>query len=256
MEKTLNRKPFQGVFNIVRFNWHFYLIALFLFVFSFSFSIYVVPNARLFFKITSILIFYSVFISLFVSYYIYDFKDFYSLKWIESIDIKKPRNIININAGFDETSAIFDTKFPYGNLKVLDFYNSCINTEISIERARKSYPAYKNTKSISIYKVPINNEFSELIFLIFAAHEIRKSKDRIIFFKELNRVLEQNGKIILIEHLRDLPNFLAFNIGFFHFHSKKTWQNDIEKANLKINTEYKLTIFTSLFIIEKNGNSS
>ncbi len=256
MEKSLNRKPFQGVFNIVRFNWHFYLIALFFFIFSILFSIYAISNARLFFKITSILIFYSVFISLLVSYYIYDFKDFYSLKWIEFIDVEKPKNIININAGFDETSAIIQNKFPKANLKVLDFYDSNFNTEISIERARKAYPAYKNTIGVSFNNLPIKDEFSELILLIFAAHEIRKSGERIIFFKELNRILENNGKVILVEHLRDLPNFLAFNIGFFHFHSKKTWLNDIKKSNLKISSEHKLTIFTSLFVIEKNGNPS
>ncbi len=256
MEKVIKRKPFQGVFNIVRFNWHFYLMALLLFIFSFLFSTYAVSNARLFFKIILILIFYSVFISLFISYYIYDFKEFYSLKWLEFIDVEKRKNIININAGFDETSAIIENKFPNGNLKVLDFYDSNFNTEMAIERARKAYPAYKNTKKVSFYDLPIKDEFSELIFLIFAAHEIRKSNDRNTFFKELNRILDNNGKIILIEHLRDLPNFLAFNIGFFHFYSKKTWLNDIEKSNLKISSEHKLTIFTSLFIIEKNGNPS
>jgi ubiquinone/menaquinone biosynthesis C-methylase UbiE len=256
MDKTLNRKPFQGVFNIVRFNWHFYLLALFFFILFFFLASFGEKNIRLFFKITSILIFHSVFISLIVSYYIYDFKDFYSLNWLEFIELEKQKNIININAGFDETSAIIENKFPNGNLKVLDFYDRNFNTEISIERARQAYPAYKNTKNVSFYNLPIKDDFSELIFLIFAAHEIRKSKDRIIFFKELNRILEKKGKIILVEHLRDLPNFLAFNIGFLHFYSKKTWQNDIEKANLKITTEHKLTLFTSLFIIEKNGNPS
>ena len=256
MEKIIKRKPFQGVFNIVRFNWHLYFLAIILLVCSILFSIYAVPNTRLFLKITSVLIFYSVFISLFVSYYIYDFKDFYSLKWIEFIDVENPKNIININAGFDETSAIIENKFQNGNLKVLDFYDSNFNTEISIERARKAYPAHKNTKIVNFSKLSINDNSSDLIFLIFAAHEIRKSKDRIIFLKELNRILENNGKIILVEHLRDLPNFFAFNIGFFHFYSKKTWINDIEKANLKIIKEQKLTFFTSLFILEKNGNPS
>ena len=92
--------------------------------------------------------------------------------------------------------------------------------------------------------------------MIFAAHEIRKPEQRTAFFKEVDRILKSNGKIILVEHLRDLPNFLAFNIGFFHFHSKKSWINDIEKSNFKVIKEQKLTMFTSLFILEKNGNPS
>lgn len=252
MEKIINRKPFQGVFNIVRFNWHFYVLAfiiviLIYFLRQFSFG---------FWQIIMLFILLPVSISLLVSFFIYDFKDFYSLKWIEFIDVEKPKNIININAGFDETSAIIKNKFPNENLKVLDFYDRNFNTEISIERARKAYPAYKNTIFVKANNLPIKNESTDLVFLIFAAHEIRKTIDRIIFLKELNRILENKGKIILIEHLRDLPNLLAFNIGFFHFYSKKTWLNNLEKANLKITTEHKLTLFTSLFIIEKNGNPS
>lgn len=256
MEKTLNRKPFQGVFNIVRFNWHFYLSAIWIFRFVFL-IIKTTIGLRFYFWINVLfLIAYSVLISLLVSYYIYDFKDFYSLNWLKLINVEKPKNIININAGFDETSLILEVKFPNSELKVLDFYNPEKNTEISIERARKYYPPYENTIVVEADNLSIQDNFSELIFLIFAAHEIRKSNDRIIFFQELNRILEKNGKIILIEHLRDFSNFLAFNIGFFHFHSKKTWINDIEKANLKISSDHKLTIFTLLFIIEKNGNPS
>jgi ubiquinone/menaquinone biosynthesis C-methylase UbiE len=256
MEKTVNRKPFQGVFNIVRFNWHFYVIALIFFAF-----ILICQNISIgFWKfIWTILIFwiaYGVSISLVVSYFIYDFKKFYTLKWLELIQIEKPKNIININAGFDETSLIIEDKFPNSNLKILDFYDAHLTTEISIERARQVYPSHKKTKKIFIDNLPIKNAFSELIFLIFSAHEIRKPEKRIIFFKELNRILDENGKIILVEHLRDIPNFLAFNVGFFHFYSKKTWGNNLEKANLKIDSEHKLTIFTSLFIIKKNGSSS
>ncbi len=252
MEKSLNRKPFQGVFNIVRFNWHFYILALFLILLIYIFKGFYIK----FWQILIFLILLPLIISLLVSYYIYDFKDFYSLKWLEFIEIKNPKNIININAGFDETSQIIENLYPNSNLKVLDFYNPKLNTEISIERARKTYPAYKNTKNVSFSDLPIKHEFSELIFLIFAAHEIRKENERIEFFKELNRILAKKGKIILVEHLRDLPNFLAFNIGFLHFYSKKYWISDIQNANLKITKEHKLTLFTSLFIIEKNGNPS
>ncbi len=256
MEKTVNRKPLQGVFNIIRFNWHYYVSAMLIFGFVVICQNIYLGLWKLFWTALIFYITYSVLISLLVSYYIYDFKDFYSLNWLKLINVEKPKNIININAGFDETSLILEDKFPNSELKVLDFYNPEKNTEISIERARKSYPPYENTIVVEADNLSIQDNISDLIFLIFAAHEIRKSYDRIIFFQELNRILEKNGKIILIEHLRDFSNFLAFNIGFFHFHSKKTWKNDIEKASLKISSEYKLTIFTSLFIIEKNGNPS
>lgn len=164
MEKTLNRKPLQGVFNIVRFNWHFYVIAILIFGFVLICQNISLGLWKLFWTALIFCITYGVLISLLISYYIYDFKDFYSLNWLKLVNVEKPKNIININAGFDETSLILEDKFPNGNLKILDFYNQNLTTEISIERARKAYPPIKNTKNIFINNLPIEDNFSELIF--------------------------------------------------------------------------------------------
>jgi hypothetical protein len=62
-------------------------------------------------------------------------------------------------------------------------------------------------------------------------------------------VLRDGGKIIVMEHLRDLPNFLAYTIGFFHFHSRAAWIKSFELAELKLEWEEKQTSFISLFIL-------
>ena len=77
-----------------------------------------------------------------------------------------------------------------------------------------------------------------------AFQQIRNNDERIIFFKELNRILKSNGKIIVTEHLQDLPNFLAYNIGFFHFHSKRTWLKTFSRADFKVINEIKITQIT------------
>jgi hypothetical protein len=66
----------------------------------------------------------------------------------------------------------------------------------------------------------------------------------------MKRVLKLNGKIIVTEHLRDFPNFLAYTIGFFHFHSKKTWKKTFQEADLKVSEEIKITPFLTTFILE------
>lgn len=91
--------------------------------------------------------------------------------------------------------------------------------------------------------------------MILSAHEIRNEIERIELFKELNRVIKLNGQIYVTEHLRDFPNFLAYNIGFFHFHTKSSWLKTFNDANLKIRQEIKLTPFISTFILYKNGNT-
>jgi len=254
MEKIINRKPFQGLTNIIRFNWHFYLLAIISISILAFIRIYWFQN--FYFDILQILILFSFLASLVVSSYVYDYSGFYKMDWLQQINFNRTATIANINAGFDETSAILQSKFQTSELLVFDFYDPKKHTEVSIKRARKLYPSYPGTISIDTKTIPFGDSKIDSVFLIFAVHEIRNQEERITFFKELNRVLHDDGKIILIEHLRDFANFSAFNIGFFHFYSKRNWIKTVQNSNLKIASETKLTPFTSLFIISKNGITS
>ncbi len=53
------------------------------------------------------------------------------------IDESEVKQILNINAGFDETSFIIKNNFPNADLNVFDFYDAEIHTEPAIVRARK-----------------------------------------------------------------------------------------------------------------------
>ncbi|MCG2612848.1 class I SAM-dependent methyltransferase [Terrimonas sp. NA20] len=245
------RMPFQGVYNIIRFNWHFYLIALAaltaLLIISNSFSTPVQFTIR----ILCILLALSVSSSVFVSYYIYDASGFYEMNWLSSADLKTAKDLVNIHAGFDETSALIQEKFKDCSLQVFDFYDPKQHTEISIRRARAAYPAYPNTQNINTTQVPLPDSSVDVVFLIFAAHEIRQEKERVNFIRDISRTLRADGKIILIEHLRDVPNFAAFNIGFFHFYSKRIWLKVVEDAGLANVQIRPINPFVKLFVISK-----
>ena len=136
MEKI--RKPFQGVFNIIRFNWHFYVMALTLIIIFFSAAYCFEKPIQILSYSVGILIAFSTIVSLLVSYYIYDLSGLYDLNWIVS---KGTENlIVNINAGFDETTVLLKNKFKSVEIISLDFYDPIKQTEISIKRARKAYP--------------------------------------------------------------------------------------------------------------------
>lgn len=247
------RKPFQGILNIIRFNWHFYVLAI-LFIFSLLFlSNFANSIIRIVLQLISFLISTIILISLAVSYYVYDLSEFYTFDWIKHDDTEI--SIININAGFDETSALIKRKFINSKFSVLDFYNPQKHTEASIKRARKQYPAYPNTIEIDTSKIDLVSNSVDKIFIILSAHEIRSKVERIVFFSELNRILKPKGQIVVIEHLRDISNFLAYNIGSFHFYSKSSWANTFSKSNLKVVTEIKNTPFISTYTLEKNGNT-
>ena len=74
---------------------------------------------------------------------------------------------------------------------------------------------------------------------------------RVQFFEETKRVLKKDGIIILSEQFRDTTNFLFFNIGAFHFLSKKEWIKAITEADLQIVANKKITPFANMLLIKK-----
>jgi SAM-dependent methyltransferase len=236
-----NRKPFQGVKNIIHFNWPFYLVAGIS-----SLVCLAMTSISWVFFLLAILILLITSISLFSSYWIYDHSNLYSLPWLDT-DLLTNKKILNIHSGFNELDTVLPRKL---DVTTLDFYNEKRHTEKSIQRARKRFPS-PNSISIKTNHIPYPDSSVNAIILFLAAHEIRQSTERHEFFKELHRMLKPNGRIYITEHLRDLPNFLAYNIGFFHFHSKKTWLNCFEKTGFSVCCNTKTTPFISTFTLSK-----
>lgn len=247
-----DRKPYQGVLNIIRFNWHFYLIAaIAITVLLFVSSILSSPFRTVILSV-SVLVLASILLSLFVSYYIYDYSKLYHLKWLPKI---QKDHVLTVNAGFDEISPLLKKKYPDINLSICDFFNPKNHTEISIKRARKAYPLDEDVITITTNEVPFADKKFDYTLAILSAHEIRNHQERVAFFKELARVTKDEGRIIVTEHLRDHNNFFAYNIGSFHFLSKNTWKETFLNSGIVIENEIKLTPFISTFILKKNGNT-
>lgn len=251
----IGRNSFQGVINIIRFNWHLYALSVvglaLLTVFGFW-------AGDKFLSLSYIVVFLAgiqIATSLAVSFYIYDLSGLYKFGWLPDMDYSLHLQILNVNAGFDETSYLLEEKFKNSELVALDFYDAKQHTEASIKRARKAYPAYRNTMNASTHKLPFRNAYFHMSFAVLSAHEIRNNIERASFFKELKRTLKPDGEIVVIEHMRDLNNFLAFNIGCFHFHSKTVWNTTFEDAGLRIDKEIKITPFLTTFILKANGDT-
>jgi SAM-dependent methyltransferase len=244
----VKRRSFQGVLNILSFNRHFYIfgfISLSLIIGSkwiFSWS-----NNLYWFVIIAFM--YGLIMPLVVSAYVYDFSGFYNFNWLKGINIEDSTDKfnLNINAGFDETSYIIKNILPQSHLQVYDFYDAKQHTERAIVRARKISVVYENTQQINSGYIPLNDNSADHIFLLSAIHEIRKQDEKVQFLKECRRVCKPTGKVIMVEHLRDFPNFAAFTIGFTHFFSKATWRKAFKQAGFTSFKETKFTPFMSIF---------
>ncbi len=261
LQTTLTRKPFQGVGNIVRFNWHFYVLAALLVILLLALQLWAgawLPAwVHIGMQMGVGLAVGSTLVSLVVSYYVYDYSDLYQFQWLANLPINATKSetikvptMVNIHAGFDETSEALVAHYSQATWYVFDFYAAAQHTEVSIERARKVYPPYPNTQKINTSQLPLAKDTVTCIFCLLAAHEIRNNEERVVFFKQLQQAIHPTGCIVVVEHLRDIANFLAYQAGFFHFLSRQTWLTTFASADLQITKEFQITPFLRGFVME------
>src|SRR5882724_7161776 len=112
------RRKFQGVLNILSFNRHFYVFGLGVLAILLG-SRWIIEWPDVIFWSVIIAFLYGLIMPLIVSAYVYDFSGYYELQWLTNLisDYKTIKQIVNINAGFDETSFIIKREFPNSDLR-------------------------------------------------------------------------------------------------------------------------------------------
>jgi SAM-dependent methyltransferase len=249
------RGRFEGVANLVLFNWPMYVASLIISGAAAYVARLDLPRPwRTAAKIVAGLSFGYLANSLLVSHCIYDRSWLYHWRWIRALLPQAPNRIVNVHAGFDESSAALQRLFPQAEMKVLDFYDPAQHTEPSIERARRFRPATIPAQQIDTVSWGTDPDSADLILVFLAAHEIRRQDQRIAFFREARRTLHPNGSVVVVEHLRDRHNFLAFGPGFLHFRSRRTWANTFAAADLAVRRTFRITPFVNVFQLVRSDS--
>lgn len=250
------RGALQGSKNVIRFNWHFYVFAGACACLLLLIREQVDPVVRSVVDIVLILTIAPTFTSMAVSLYVYDLSDLYTLKWLDRITLEKVDTIVSITAGFDEFSTLLKERFSSSTFVHLDIYDVERHTELSIRRARAAYPLPSDVRHVASTSLQLPDASMDVAFLLLSAHEIRNTEERHALFRELDRVLSPKGRVIVVEHLRDLANGLAYSIGALHFHSERTWTRSFDAASLCVEQELKITPFITTFVLRHNGTTS
>ncbi|HEV2729335.1 MAG TPA: class I SAM-dependent methyltransferase, partial [Terriglobales bacterium] len=189
--------------------------------------------------------------SFFVSHYIYDRSRLYRWNWLAAVLKENPGDWANIHAGLDQASNSLMRLFPGTRCRILDIYVSSEMSEPSIARARHhAQPAATPVKANPL-ALPLENCECETVFLIFVAHELRRREARLQFFREICRALKPSGCVVLVEHLRDWKNFLAYGPGALHFFSRREWLAVGGQAGFNVTEELGVTPFVRCFVLAK-----
>lgn len=238
---------------IVRFNWPFYVMAVVVFC-GMSGALVFLPDGAM--RVLAILggvgAGYFIFVSLGVSHLVYDRSDLYCWGWLErALNGAKRERMIFCHAGFDEASAALGGHLDGAEWEVLDHYDAAKMTESSIKRARALFPPTRDTIAAKYDNWPVKDGWADVVFGILAIHELRSVEERAGWFAEAGRCLGEGGRVIVVEHVRDLANFMAFGPGFLHFHAVKQWELSWEAGGLRLIDEFRVTPWIRVFVINK-----
>jgi len=251
LKQNSERAPFQGTIDIVKFNSHQYASAA-----SFCIlALLVVYAFKLHFWIDAILISLTVVVifwtasSLVVSYLVYDKSPLYRADWLREVIGEPPRAWANIHAGLDDFSERIALSFGQPR-HVWEIFDEKEMTEPSLRRAREIHGTAPGTHAESS-ALPCDDGSLDAIFLIFVAHELRRRQTREEFFSELCRCMAPGARLVLVEHMRDVANFLAFGPGCCHFWPRKEWLRLAVGAGLSTEREMSITPFVRAFVFRK-----
>jgi SAM-dependent methyltransferase len=244
------RSPFHGVGQIVRFNWPFYAFA----TPAVIFTLFAVVRFDVTGRVAIVLYAaaglgsFWLLASLAAAWIVYDRSTLMTGSWIEHALDFRPRAWINIHAGFDETTPILRTVFKGSIGRVFDIFDPAAMPEPSIARARRSRQR-GDREAVDFRRLPAGTGSADAVLVLLAAHELRRHDARMALFNEIHRLLAPHGRAVVGEHLRDWPNFLAFEPGFLHFHARRTWIRCFTRAGFAVRHEFRITPFVRVFIL-------
>jgi ubiquinone/menaquinone biosynthesis C-methylase UbiE len=115
--------------------------------------------------------------------------------------------------------------------------------EPSIARARREARSMLASANADFRKLPLQTASADLVTVIFVAHELRRPASKEAFFRELARVIKPGGRVLLVEHLRDAWNLVAFGPGAFHFFPRSEWLRVANVCGLRPDVEFTRTPF-------------
>jgi|SRR5437879_4985926 len=153
------------------------------------------------------------------------------------------------HCGFDETSAELRDRFGDVQWQVLDHFDRKRMTEASIRRARAMFPPTPGTLSSRYDAWPVAAESVDVVFGLLTIHELRSEGERSAWLAESKRCLRKGGRVVLVEHVRDAANFVAFGPGFLHFHSAESWRRCWECAGFRSIDQFRVTPFVQIFVL-------
>jgi hypothetical protein len=158
----------------------------------------------------------------------------------------QPQRWLNLTTGFDDSSALLRRALG-GDGRSIDVVDPSLELDRPLLRARRRFPPPGPPVVPAAVDAAIGPHGNDVVFLLMAAHEAH-GPARGDLLRSATRAIAPGGRLILVEHLRDAANILAFGPGAWHFSPRDAWMAATREAGLRIVDEARLSPFVAGFV--------
>lgn len=240
------RRPFAGVQMILRYNWPLYLAGVGAAAVgaTVAASPRRCPPLRATGAGVGLCAGWLAVTSLAASWWIYDRSELYRWTWLTRLLPAAPTRVLVVHAGLDEASRPVKALWPAAEVESVDVHGGMGATTASLRRARTGAPAATSPERRETTGV-------DVVVAFLAAHEIRTADGRARLLSQMRRSLRPGGRLLLVEHVRDLANALVYGPAVGHFYPVDEWRGAIKAADLRLVREERITPFVCLLCAER-----
>ncbi|MBI3723434.1 methyltransferase domain-containing protein [bacterium] len=169
-------------------------------------------------------------------------------EWVREELDPPPARWVHVSAGLELTRIPLGELFPGSQGASVDIYDEETMPAPAVGRARERRA---DATSAPPDALPVEKGWADAVLVVLAAHEIRSRPMREKFFSEIDRILAPEGRLVLVEHLRDLSSALAFGPGFLHFLPRGEWLRLTRGIHLRVERERSFTPFVRVFLCRR-----
>jgi hypothetical protein len=146
---------------------------------------------------------------------------------------------LNLTTGFDDSTERLRTTVP-GAGTALDVFDPDRSHDPALRTARAAFPPRGVAVPVGALSTAVELGPVDVVFLLMSAHETHGA-ERIGLLSAARQALAPGGRVVLVEHLRDRANILAFGPGAWHFSRRDDWLRSAAAANLELVDKVRLS---------------
>ena len=148
------------------------------------------------------------------------------------------KNVLYLDLGYRQEVNELATQLVRGRLYVTDLYASHFMPDPNLQRARLYMRALPQLPSLEfvygrVDLLPVQDKSVHLVIVPYVLKEIIQDGDQHLLFNEIYRVLEENGRILLLEQCRSPMNWICLGFATYSFPKVKILQQMLFSSGLR-----------------------